>query len=152
MNDFALVRPAVAGLCRVNFLARHEPHSRRTDSHFGTAIVHAIFTTDVVDIGGPNVDHVRGVGVKPFRKLGHGRLAVLPVQSIFGELHEHVVVRGRKRVAVLVTDNVRVMPRPAGFLSVPIGGKSRLCTQSSGQSQNGFLHIASLYPHITLLI
>ena len=124
VNHLAHVRPAIIRLGRVNFLARHEAHARRANAHLGTAIVHAVLAANVMDIRRPDVNHVRRVLVKPPRKFRHGGLAILPVQRIFGKLHEHVVVRRRERVAVLVTDNIRVMPRPAGLLRVPISRKS----------------------------
>ena len=153
VNHLAHVRPAVAGFCRVDFLARHEPHARRADAHLGTAIVHTVFPADVMNVRRPDVNHVRGVVVKPLRKFWHGRLAVLPVQRVLGKLHEHVVIRRGKRIAILVTDDVRVMPRPARLLRVPVGRKGRIsqskyCRSRYGRSlANPEFHFSSLYPH-----
>ena len=156
VNHLAHVRPAVAGFCRVDFLTRHEPHARRADAHLGAAIVHAVFPANVMNVRRPDVNHVRGVVVKPLRKFRHGGLAVLPVQRILGKLHEHVVVRRGKRIAVLVTDDVRVMPRPARLLRVPIGRKSRIsqskycCSRYDRRLANPEIHFSSLYPHTIL--
>ena len=148
VNDFPLVRPAVIGLGRVDFLACHEAHARRTNAHLGAAIVHAVFPANVMNIRSPDVYHVRRVLVEPSRKFRHGGLAVLPVQRIFGKLHQHVVIRRRERIAILVTDNIWVMPRPASLLRIPIGRKGlprQQCRKYKNHVES--FHNASLSTH-----